>query len=75
MDRANFYPLEVLRMSCPNCAARWRMMRDALINAKIAESLGHAVKGAAEVVGVKPKTGLEESRRVRRITPPAEGKE
>lgn len=57
-------------MSCPNCAARWRMMRDALINAKIKESLSHAVKGAAEITGLKPKTGLKES-----TTPPEEGKE
>lgn len=60
-------------MSCPACEARRRMLRDALMQAKLKESLGHAVKGAAEIIGVKPKYGIEESRRVSRKTPPNEG--
>lgn len=45
---------------CKDCEARRQMMRDALVNAKIQEALGHAVKGVAEVVGLKPKTGAAE---------------
>lgn len=45
---------------CKDCAARRQMLRDALVNAKIQEALGHAVKGVAEVVGLKPKTGAAE---------------
>lgn len=63
-------------MSCPACEARRRMLRDALMQAKLKESLGHAVKGAAEIVGLKPKTAVveqTESRRVSRKTPPNEG--
>lgn len=47
-------------MHCKDCAARRKMARDALFKAKLAEALGHVVKGAAEIVGVKPKTGAAE---------------
>lgn len=44
-------------MACPDCDARRRMARDALFNAKVGETLGHVVTGAAEAVGLKEKTG------------------
>ncbi len=45
---------------CADCEARRKMARDALINARFGEALGHVVKGAAEMVGVKEKTGATE---------------
>lgn len=45
---------------CPDCEARRQMARDALLRAKLGEALGHVVKGAAEIVGVKEKTGADE---------------
>ena len=45
---------------CADCEARRKMARDALMSAKLGEALGHAVKGAAEMVGVKEKTGADE---------------
>jgi len=46
-------------MTCKDCEARWAAMRQAVLDYKIASALGHAVKGAAEIVGVKPKTGAK----------------
>lgn len=48
------------------------MLRDALVNAKIQEALGHAVVGVAEAVGLVPKTGAQELKR--KLTP-KKGKE
>lgn len=45
---------------CPDCEARQRLARDALYRAKVGEALGHVVKGAAELVGLKEKTGSAE---------------
>lgn len=45
---------------CADCEARRKMARDALMSAKLGEALGHVVKGAAEIVGVKEKTGADE---------------
>lgn len=45
---------------CADCEARRKMARDALLRAKLGEALGHVVKGAAEIVGVKEKTGAAE---------------
>lgn len=56
---------------CKDCAARRQMMRDALVNAKISEALGHAVKGVAEAAGLKPKTGAAELSK----STPTKGKE
>lgn len=42
---------------CPDCAARRQLIRNAFLNAKIAEAIGHVAKGAAEIVGLKEKTG------------------
>lgn len=38
-------------------------MREAFLKAKIGESVGHAVKGLAERVGLKEKTGAKELER------------
>lgn len=60
---------------CKDCAARAKMARDALFNAKIGEALGHVAKGAAELAGIKEKTGdaeLQAKREVKqRKTTPA----
>lgn len=45
---------------CTDCAARAKMMRDDLLNARMAQALGHAVKGVAEMAGLKEKTGAAE---------------
>ena len=50
---------------CPECIARRKLARDALVNANMAEALGHVVKGVAEAVGLKPKTALEEEKAVK----------
>lgn len=47
-------------MICKDCAARAEMLREAVFKAKLKEAVEHAVKGAAELVGVKPKTGESE---------------
>lgn len=46
--------------TCPDCAARRQLARDALLNAKIKEALGHVITGVAEATGLKPKTGAAE---------------
>lgn len=59
---------------CKDCAARARMAREALLNAKIGEALGHVAKGAAEMIGVKEKTGEAElTARQRKTTPATPG--
>lgn len=45
---------------CADCEARRKMARDALLSAKLGEAMGHVAKGAAEIVGVKEKTGADE---------------
>ncbi|WP_442596301.1 hypothetical protein ACSBPU_05575 [Parapusillimonas sp. JC17] len=47
---------------CPDCEARRRLARDAFLNAKIKEAVGHVAKGTAEAVGLKKKTGVVEAR-------------
>lgn len=44
--------------SCNDCAKRRQLLRDALINAKIREAIGHAVFGVAEATGIKRKSNL-----------------
>lgn len=56
---------------CKDCAARAKMARDALFQAKIGEALGHVAKGAAELVGTKEKTGEAELKAKSRETTPA----
>lgn len=58
---------------CPDCEARRKLARDALFEAKLRESAGHVIKGAAEMVGLKPKTARQEltmKRRESRKTEP-----
>lgn len=45
---------------CADCDARRKMAREALLSAKLGEALGHVAKGAAEIVGIKEKTGVDE---------------
>lgn len=63
-------------MSCygkgKDCEARRQMLREAIFQAKLSEALGHAVKGVAEIVGVKPKTG-EAERKARKANPGESG--
>lgn len=49
-------------MTCEDCAARTRLLQDALFRAAVGEAMAHAAKGAAELVGLKEKTGLKEER-------------
>lgn len=49
---------------CPECEARRKLARDALIKAKIGEALGHVAKGVAEMAGLKEKTGRKELRAI-----------
>lgn len=51
---------------CPDCKARRDMMRDALLNARIGEAVGHAAKGAAEAAGLKKKSGAKELQQTQR---------
>lgn len=46
---------------CPDCEARRKLAREALVNSKISEALGHFVKGAQEIAGIRPKTGQKEA--------------
>lgn len=45
---------------CADCEARRKMAREAFLNARFGEALGHVGKGVAEIVGVKEKTGAAE---------------
>ena len=54
---------------CKDCAARAKMARDALFQAKIGEALVHTVKGAAELIGIKEKTGEAELQAKREVKP------
>lgn len=45
---------------CADCEARRKMAREALLSAKLGEALVHVAKGAAEIVGIKEKTGAKE---------------
>ncbi|MGA0540726.1 hypothetical protein [Neotabrizicola sp. VNH66] len=40
---------------CEACEARQKAARDAFLEWKIAEALGHVVLGAAEMIGLKEK--------------------
>lgn len=51
-------------VACTDCEARRKMARDALLNAKLGDFVQHVVKGAAEVVGIKEKTGEKERRKI-----------
>lgn len=45
---------------CTDCEARRKLARDAWVTGKIGEAAGHLAKGAAEMAGLKPKTGGQE---------------
>lgn len=47
-------------MACRNCRARSQMLQDAVLEMKLAKAAGHAIKGAAEMLGLKEKTGAAE---------------
>lgn len=48
-------------MSCPECAERRKLAREALFNAHIGKAAAHVVKGAAELAGIKNKSALNET--------------
>lgn len=54
---------------CPDCEARRKLARDALVNAKILEAAAHVAKGAAEALGLKQKAGGEELKAKSRSRP------
>lgn len=56
---------------CPDCEARRKLARDALLRAKIGEAVAHAAKGAAEAVGIKKKTGAAELKKSQAKKTPA----
>lgn len=45
---------------CPDCEARRKLVRDAWTNKRLGKAASHLVKGAAEVAGLKKKTGTKE---------------
>lgn len=45
---------------CKECAARSKLLREAAFEGRLAAAMGHAVKGAAEIIGLKEKTGVAE---------------
>lgn len=64
--------------TCKDCAARRQMARDALYRAAVGEAAAHVIKGAAEFIGVKEKTGSAEMQSKRKTsgtagTPPEVG--
>lgn len=60
---------------CKDCAERRKMARDALYRAAVGEAVSHVIKGAAEIIGVKEKTGVAESKRATQKTSGAAGKQ
>jgi predicted methyltransferase MtxX (methanogen marker protein 4) len=53
-------------MTCEACNERRKQMLDALLEGKIAAAVGHAVKGAAEMVGLNGKEEPKPARRPRK---------
>lgn len=45
---------------CKDCAARRQQIRDAFIKRRFKELSAQAAKGAAEMIGLKEKTGAED---------------
>ena len=54
---------------CPDCAARRKAIRDAWVEKKIKESVKEVAKGAAELAGLKKKTGSADAKRRTRKSP------
>ncbi len=50
---------------CKECAERREALIDAVLEGRIAAATGHAIKGAAEMVGLKPKGDSPKPRKVR----------
>jgi hypothetical protein len=50
-------------MACKECRERREAMIEAALQGRLMAAAGHAVKGAAEMVGVKPKGGTKPSRK------------
>lgn len=53
-------------MTCKACEERRQKVLDAILEGKIAAAAGHALKGAAEMVGLKPKEEAKPARRPRK---------
>lgn len=47
---------------CPDCEARRQLVRQAWLKAQLGEVVAQVATGAAEVVGLKPKTAEAEMR-------------
>lgn len=47
-------------MACKECSERRRLARDALLRSATGEAVGHVIKGAAEMTGLKKKTATAE---------------
>lgn len=45
---------------CRECAARRKLLMEATFEGRLSAAMGHAVAGAAEIVGLKQKTGEAE---------------
>lgn len=48
-------------MSCKECIERREKVINAVLEGRIAAAAGHMAKGAAEIVGLKPKTATIEN--------------
>ena len=53
-------------MTCKACEERRQKVLDAILEGKIAAAAGHALKGAAEMVGIKAKAEGKPTRRPRK---------
>lgn len=58
-------------MECKNCKARQILLNDAIKRASIKDVAVQAIKGAAELTGIKPKTGDADLKKKRAKTTPA----
>ena len=47
-------------MACKECRERREKLIDAALEGRLATAAGHLIKGAAEMVGLKPKTATTE---------------
>lgn len=56
---------------CPDCEARRKAIRDAWVNKKIKESVQEVAKAAAELAGLKKKTGVADQKKSRARKTPA----
>lgn len=52
-------------MACKECVERREKLIDAVLEGRIAAAAGHAIKGAVEMVGLKPKASAQIQRRTR----------